>query len=114
MSNWIIQFYKNNRGDEIVQDFIRQQDKQTKSKIVRSIDLINKYGPDLGMPHSRYIGYGIYELRIRGRNEVRIFYIVVVNNQEVIFIHAFKKRTQKMPHKEYIIAKDRKDILTQL
>jgi len=114
MNNWTIRFYTNSRGDELVQDFIRRQDKQTKSKISRSIDLINKYGPDLGLPHSRYLGDGIYELRIRGKNEVRIFYIAVVSNLEVIFIHAFKKRTQKMPRKEYIIAKERRATLTLL
>ncbi len=114
MNNWVIRFYTNSRGDELVQDFIRNQDKQTKSKISRSIDLINKYGPDLGLPHSRYLGDGIYELRIRGKNEVRIFYIIIVNDLEVIFLHAFKKRTQKMPRREYIIAKERRDILTIL
>ena len=114
MNNWTIIFYTNSRGDELVQDFIRNQDKQTKSKIARSINLISEYGPDLGMPHSRYMGEGIYELRVRGKNEVRIFYIAVINNLEVIFIHAFKKRTQKTPQKELNIAKDRKDLLTQI
>ena len=114
MNNWVIRFYTNSRGDELVKDFIRDQDKQTKSKIARSIDLINKYGPDLGLPHSRYLGDGVYELRIRGKNEVRIFYIAIINNLEVILIHAFKKRTQKMPRREYIIAKERRDTLTAL
>lgn len=112
MSNWIISFYANNRGDELVKDFIRDQDSQTKSKIARSIDLVSKYGPDLGMPHARYMGDGIYELRIRGNNEVRIFYIAIVINREVMFIHAFKKRTQKTPQKELRIAIDRKSMLT--
>ncbi len=88
MNNWIIGFYSNSRGDELVQNFIRNQDKQTRSKISRNIDLVSKYGPDLGMPHSRYMGDEIYELRIRGKNEVRIFYIAVITNLEVIFIHA--------------------------
>lgn len=112
MGNWTIKFYANSRGDQLIQDFIRKQDKPTKSKIARIIDLVGKYGLNLGLPHSRYIGHGIYELRIRGKNEVRIFYIAIVNNLEVIFIHAFNKRTQKMPRKEYEIAKERKDLLT--
>lgn len=112
MSSWTIVFYSNDRGDEPVQDFIRKQDTSTKSKIARSIDLVRKYGPNLGMPHSRYIGDGIYELRISGKNEVRVFYITALSSQEVIFIHAFKKRTQKMSRSEYKIAIKRKDILT--
>lgn len=114
MGNWTIMFYANSRGNQPVQDFIREQDKPTISKIARSIDLVSKYGPNLGLPHSRYISYGIYELRVRGKNEVRIFYIVISKNFEVIFIHAFNKRTQKMPRKEYEIAKERKESLTNL
>jgi phage-related protein len=112
MNNWTISFYINNRGDELVQDFIRNQDEQTQSKITRNIDLVSKYGPNLGMPHSRYMGNGIYELRIRGNNEVRIFYISIIMNREVMFIHVFKKRTQKTPPKELKIAISRKKELT--
>lgn len=114
MQNWGVGFYKNIRGDEIIQDFIRRQDKQTKSKIARSIDLISKYGPDLGLPHSRYMGYGIYELRIQGKNAVRIFYIAITANREVVFIHAFKKKTQKTPVKELKIAKNRRELLIKI
>jgi phage-related protein len=112
MSNWIIRFYINARGDELVQDFVRKQDKVTISKIARSIDLVSVYGPDLGMPHSRYLSDGIYELRIRGKNEVRIFYIAVTAKREVIFLHAYKKRTQKMSNNEFEVALSRKKSLT--
>lgn len=112
MTKWVIRFYINARGDEIVQDFVRKQDKTTISKIARSIDLVSVYGPDLGMPRSRYLSDGIYELRIRGKNEVRIFYITVTVKREVIFLHAYKKRTQKMSSNDFEVALSRKKLLT--
>ncbi len=114
MSNWTIQFYTNSRGDELVQDFIRSQDKKTKSKIARNIDLVSRYGPNLGMPHSKYINDGIYELRVVGKNNIRIFYISITSRLEIIFLHAHTKKTQKMSTKDYKIAVERKDILTKL
>jgi len=69
------------------------------------MDLLEKYGPGLGMPHSKMIAPGLYELRVRGQNEVRIFYMF--KGKFVYFLHAFKKQTQKTPDKEIEIAKQR-------
>ena len=111
MNNWVIRFYTNSRGDELVQDFIRQQDKPTYAKTIRLLGLIAKNGPNLGMPYSRYMQDGLYELRIRGKNEVRIFY-VFQTEMTVFLLHAFKKRSKKTPYKELEIAINRKKELT--
>lgn len=113
MGNWIIRFYSNSRGDDLVHDFIRQQDKQTSAKIVRLLGLLAKYGPNLGMPYSRYMKYGLYELRIKGKSEVRIFYIFQVE-KTIYLLHAFKKKSQKTPANEYKLALTRKKELTTI
>ena len=52
----------------------------------------------------------LYELRIRGKQEVRIIY--VFRKQIIYLLHAFKKQTQKTPEKEIKIARSRLQILT--
>ena len=107
MNNYAIIFFKSSRGQELVKDFVRRQDRSTVSKAGRLIDMLGKYGPNLGMPYSRYLGDGLYELRIKAKNEVRIFYMCLTLQKVVVILHAFNKRTQKLPQKELLLARKR-------
>lgn len=113
MNNWTVKFYSKPRSDKPVEIFIESQDKPTYAKIVRLLGLLSEHGPNLGMPYSRYMRDGIYELRVRGKNEVRIFYISQIE-MTIFLLHAFNKRSQKTPDKELKIAINRKKELTRL
>ncbi len=103
--------YESTRGEKPVEDFIRKQQSQTKAKIIHQIDLLEQYGSRLGMPHSKILGSGIYELRIRGREELRIFY--GFNKRIIYLLHGFKKQSRKTPEKELAVARERlKKLLT--
>lgn len=108
--SWNILFIKNSRGDEIVKDLIRGLQKSTIAKIVHHIDLLKEQGPILPMPYSKKINDNIYELRIRGREEIRIFY--TFDKKQIYFLHLFQKKSQKTPPKEIKIAVDRYNTLT--
>jgi len=62
------------------------------------------------MPHAKKLTGKIYELRIRGKEEVRIIYAFVKNR--IYLLHAFKKKTQKTPIREIKIALRRLSYLT--
>ncbi len=111
MDKWDIKFYENNRGDECVKDFIRNQDNITKAKVARIIDLLTIYGPNLGLPYSRNMKNGLYELRIMGKSSIRIFYIFMIE-KKIILLHGFKKKSQKTPKNEIEIARKRQKELT--
>jgi len=70
---WNIIFAKSNRGDEVVKDLIKKLQKSTIAKIAHHIDLLVEQGPILPMPYSKKITTNIYELSIRGKQEIRIF-----------------------------------------
>ncbi|HEX9722644.1 MAG TPA: type II toxin-antitoxin system RelE/ParE family toxin [Candidatus Paceibacterota bacterium] len=91
--------------DNSIGKFIGSLDKKTGPKVVRTIELLEEYGPKLGMPHSRKVRDDIFELRIRGIQEVRIFY--VFHKDSIIFLHAFMKKSQKIPKKELELALQR-------
>lgn len=59
------------------------------------------------MPHTKMLGGGLMELRVRGKQEVRIFYIFIVNKQ-IYLLHGFLKKTQAISKKELDIAYQRK------
>ncbi len=81
-----------------VEKFIYSFDKTTFIKIARTIDLLEYFGLGLKMPHSKKICKDIYELRIHGRQEIRILYCF--DNGRAFLLHGFIKKSDKIPKKE--------------
>lgn len=84
--------------DPSVEDFIRSLEKRTIAKVLRTIDLLEKFDYRLGMPHSKKLQSNLYELRVRGKQEVRIFY--TFSGQKAVLLHGFVKKKQKTPTRE--------------
>ncbi|OGH39146.1 MAG: hypothetical protein A3B44_01850 [Candidatus Levybacteria bacterium RIFCSPLOWO2_01_FULL_38_21] len=108
--SWDIITFETQRGEKPVDEFIKRQQPQARSKIVHNIRLLRQYGNMLGMPHSRMLVGGLYELRIRGKEELRIFYCF--KKRTIYLLHVFKKQTQKTRVKELNLAINRMKELT--
>lgn len=108
--SWNILFFETNRGERPVKEFIKSLSSSTIAKVTSTINLLEQYGPLLNMPHSKKVIGEIYELRIRGREEVRIFY--AFRGNKIILLHAFQKKSQKTPAKEIKLALVRLKYLT--
>lgn len=93
-----------------VDEFISSLEKPTRAKWIRHLELLEHYGGALGMPHARRITSVLSELRLRGKQEVRAFY--TCDNNSIIVLHAFLKKTQKIPEREIETAKKRLQWLT--
>ncbi|WP_368427849.1 type II toxin-antitoxin system RelE/ParE family toxin [Sulfuricaulis sp.] len=62
------------------------------------------YGPDLGMPHTRAMGRGLFELRLKAAEGIaRVFYCTIVDRR-IVMLHQFIKKSEKTPRKELEIA----------
>lgn len=84
--------------DEKLEEFIGSLEKAGIAKALRTVDLLKRFGNKLGMPHSKKIAKGLFELRIRGEEEARIIY--TFHRDSIVLLHGFKKKSQKIPHKE--------------
>lgn len=74
---------------------------------LRIVELLQGHGIDLGMPHSRALSGGLFELRPRGREGVgRVLYCTAVG-RTIIVLHSFVKKTQDTPQKELRTARKR-------
>lgn len=102
---WKIRDLQTPRGENLIESFIVKQEQPTKAKITRMILILKQYGPNLGMPYSKKIDKDLWELRISGKEAIRVFYTVRKN--EIILLHIFKKKTEKIPQKELKLAKQR-------
>ena len=66
-----------------------------------------EHGPNLGMPHTRGMGDGLFEVRAKSAEGIgRAFYCALVG-QRIVVLHGFIKKTDKTPLKELKLARDR-------
>lgn len=110
---WKIETFETKNGDKPVDDFIKKLQPQAKAKIVHTVNLLREFGNRLMMPHSKALGSGLYELRIRGKDELRIFYCFT-SQKTIYLLHAFKKQTRQTPLKELETALSRVKDLTDI
>lgn len=70
----------------------------------RLTDLLEEFGMDLRLPHSRAMGEGLFELRPKGKEGIaRVFYCTLIGKR-IVILHGFIKKTQETPRKELEIA----------
>ena len=64
-------------------------------------------GPNLGEPHTKAMGEGLFELRLKGAEGIaRVFYCTIVGKR-IFMLHAYVKKTQKTPKSELQLAINR-------
>lgn len=108
--NWKVIEYESLQGERPVAEFIKKQQPQAIAKIAHLIDLLEIYGNLLSMPHAKRLEINLYELRIRGKEEIRIIY--GFKGKIIYLLSCFKKQKQKTPKKEIELARNRLLTLT--
>ncbi len=102
MMNWRVSFYSAELQEEILDlpaGFV--------ARFLRYAEHMEVYGPDLGMPHTRAMGEGLFELRLKAAEGIaRVFYCTLVGRR-VVMLHQFIKKSEKTPPNELKIARNR-------
>jgi phage-related protein len=61
-------------------------------------------GPNLGEPHTKAFGEGLFELRLKGSEGIaRVFFCTLVGRR-IVMLHSFVKKSEKTPRREIAIA----------
>ena len=76
------------------------------SRYLHCTDRMLIFGPDLGMPHTRAIGQGLYELRLKSKEGLRRVMFALFQ-QDIVMLHLFAKKKEKTPLKELALARQR-------
>jgi phage-related protein len=77
------------------------------ARFIRYAETMEQYGPNLGMPHTRAMGEGLFELRLKGPDGIaRVFYSSI-GERRIGVLHHFVKKSSKTPPKEIAIARSR-------
>lgn len=100
-----IVFFKTKSGKEPVKEWLADLNKKEKYEISKDIAKIQLMYP-FKMPLVKSLGGGLFEIRSKLNNKIsRIFFCL--NNQQIVLLHAFIKKSSEIPQKELIIVKER-------
>ena len=99
---WTIEYYSERIGKAVL-----NLPTGLLARYLHLTDLMLEFGANLGMPHTKSMGGGLLELRLKSKEGIaRVFYCTVVE-ERIIMLHVFVKKSQKTPKKELETAKRR-------
>lgn len=107
MDAWELEFYTTARGSAPVREYLASLSKKEEARIARTLVMLERLGTQLGMPQAQKLqGSPLWELRIRGRTQHRVFY-VAIHGRRILLLHAFEKKSQRTPLREIQTAEQR-------
>ncbi|MBI2596719.1 type II toxin-antitoxin system RelE/ParE family toxin [Candidatus Daviesbacteria bacterium] len=100
-------YYTNIAEKSPVDEFLDSLTGQQQRKISRVISFIEIYGLTTAIPHIKKLtGTPLWEIRILGRDNIRIFYATLISDS-ILLLHGFIKKSQSTPDKEINTALNR-------
>lgn len=99
-----VRYYEERSGKRPIREFILNSSESLKSKIIRQLKYLEIYGLTKENPSLKKLsGTPLWEVRILGKDSIRIICVTIVNN-EVFVLHIFKKKGNKTASKDLNIA----------
>jgi phage-related protein len=99
---WQIRYF-----NEKVRNGIEQWPVGIRAHYARITERMQIFGPNLGMPFTRPMGQGLFEIRAKGKEGIgRAFFCTVIAN-EILILHEFIKKSRNTPQKDLEIARER-------
>ena len=93
---WGLEFFAGGNGHSSVAEFIREVPAPGRAQTARYLQLLQRSGPQLGMPYTRHVQGKVWELR-PGR--YRLLYFAGASRRFIV-LHVFRKNSNRTPQKE--------------
>ncbi len=77
------------------------------ANLLHIIELVEAFGPSIGRPHTAPLGKGLFEIRAKGGEGISRSLFCTIKGQELVILHTFVKKTQKIPKKHMALARKR-------
>ena len=99
---WQIEYY-----NETVQREIFALPAGLLARYIHLTDRMIEFGPNLGMPHTRFMDKGLLEMRLKATEGIARVFFFTQTGQRMAMPHQFVKKSQKTPAKEIKLARRR-------
>ena len=108
----IAHFYKTLNGAEPVRNWLLRLSVEDRKIVGKDIQKV-EFGWPIGMPYSRPLGRGLFEVRsdISDKRIARVIFII--QNDGMVLLHGFVKKSQKTPKADLDLAVKRKKEIEQ-
>ncbi len=97
---WEINFYSD-KEVKVIKNF----PKSILANLVHIFEMIENIGPNLGLPYTKALGQGLFEIRAKGKEGIGRSLFCIVKDNKIIILHSFIKKTNKIPKRELDLAK---------
>ena len=100
-------FYRTPAGSEVVRNWLRGMDEGDRNAIGQDLMRVQYRWP-VGMPLCRSMGDGLWEIRsdLPSNRIARVLFSV--QQDKILVLHGFIKKTQKTPEDDLVLARRRK------
>lgn len=111
---WRVIYFISASGENPVSKFIDSCSKSQQVKILRILKHLQEYGLQAAIQHLKKLtGTPFWEIRVLGKDNIRIIY-VLQTEKTIVLLHGFFKKKQKTPKKEIEICYQRyEELLTR-
>jgi phage-related protein len=99
---WTITYYS-----DAVQQEINRWPVGLRAVYTRITERMVIFGPHLGMPYTRSLGDGLFEIRTKGRDGLGRAIFCTLVGQKIVILHSFIKKSKRTPLKELNTARRR-------
>lgn len=100
-------YYVSSGGGRPVKTFLDSLTEKQQTKILRIVEYIKQYSLQSILPHVKKLsGTPLWEIRILGKDNIRIIYAILYKDI-VLILHGFVKKSQKTPVKEIEVSLNR-------
>ncbi len=107
--NWHITFY-----NEKIEKKTLSFPKGILANFLYIVEMMEEFGPALGMLYSASMGDGLFEIRAKGKEGIGRSLFCTIKGHEIIILHSFIKKSRKTPKKEIDLARKRMKEVKQL
>jgi len=101
--SWTIEFF-----NEKVEKETLAFPKKILAKTLHIFELIELQGANLGMPYTKGLDNGLFEIRAKGVEGIGRSIYCYQKEEVIIILHSFVKKTNKTPKKALVLALKRK------
>lgn len=105
-------FFRTSAGNEPVREWLRELPQEERHAIGRDL-LRAQWRWPIGMPLCRAMGAGLWEIRTDLATNRAARVLICVNQEHLVALHGFIKKTRATPHDDLELARKRKKELEQ-
>jgi phage-related protein len=78
------------------------------ARMLKLLDMMQEFGGNLGMPHTRALGDGLFELRAKAKDGIGRGLFCYASGKQMVILCVFVKKSDKLPKHYLDLAKARK------